>query len=57
MFAYKFNSFLRLKRPCSGLAGLFGNGHLGPPTAPKRMAEAFLQASKVFEGKGEPFFF
>jgi len=33
-----------------------GRGHCGPPTAPKRTAEAFKQALRVFSGNGEPIY-
>ncbi|KAH3671199.1 hypothetical protein WICMUC_004716 [Wickerhamomyces mucosus] len=50
--AYKFNSFLIFNKPCSGLTAPVP--HFGPPTAPNKMASAFLEASKASSGNGTP---
>jgi len=59
MLQKRFIFFLISNKPCSGLggcgfSGVAGRGHCGPPTAPKRTAEAFKQALRVFSGNGEP---
>ncbi|KAH3684910.1 hypothetical protein WICPIJ_004107 [Wickerhamomyces pijperi] len=50
--AYRFNSFLICKRPCSGLTAPVP--HFGPPTAPNNTASAFLEASKASGVNGTP---
>ena len=52
MLANKPNDLRIPNRPCSGL--LLGSVHLGPPTAPSRMASACLQAFSVVSGSGVP---
>ena len=51
---YKFKPPLNPNKACSGLTLALGSSHLGPPTAPKRTASLFLQASKVFSGSDVP---
>src|SRR5690606_5409953 len=48
-------SALRIaSRPCSGRTLALGSDHLGPPTAPSRIASAFFAASRVDAGSGSP---
>jgi len=40
--------------PCSGRTLALGSSHFGPPTAPRRMAEAFRQAASAESVKAVP---
>src|SRR5699024_8506267 len=53
-FENKFSSFLIFNKPFSGrtLTGILS--HLGPPTAPSKIASADLQAAMVPSVKVEP---
>ena len=53
-FAYKPNALRIPRSPFSGRMAGSMVSHLGPPTEPKRTASAFLQASMVASGRGEP---
>ena len=51
-FAYRSSCFRMPSRPCSGRT--LPTPHLGPPTAPSRIACASLHAARVAGGSGSP---
>ena len=53
-FANNSNSFLKDNNACSGLTSQPKSSHLGPPTAPNKMASDFFACAKTSSGRGDP---